>query len=245
MSEQDHLIVTNINKIVLLIPYGSGMIDFFHHDCVMRVMGENQLILIPVQGASAIDTVRCVLANKALQITDAEILMWIDSDILFQPNQLMSMCVRLRESDYDVIGGLYAKRTPSGGIAGQPLVSPQSIVMFSTDDLIDAHHLGFGFTAVKRQLLLDMPLPECYFPNVGAGKFKGKPFFLPQIRDEVYQPEDVAFCQRVRDMGRKIGIHTKPRLQHRGMYDYGLEDASFKLTRYDELTVHFEPEKST
>ena len=186
---------------------------------------------------AAVDRTRCEIATAALRDGFDE-LMWIDSDISFDPDSVQ----RLRDHDLPIVGGIYAKK----GIQDLAVhVEPGTtqLQMGEGGALVDVRYLGAGFVCTQRIVYDDIQrtfsLPACK-TQFGV---PAVPYFLPMViadgQGYWYLGEDYAFCERARQAGHKVIVDTTIRLGHVGRYTYGWEDAGQAVPRVPGATFTF------
>ncbi|HEV3383834.1 MAG TPA: class I SAM-dependent methyltransferase [Gemmata sp.] len=219
---------------VILIPIG-GAVDA---DCDdgLRELERRGYPVWRVRGYSAIDAARNQMATDALSQGFAE-LMWIDSDIAFDPNDVD----RLRAHNLPIACGLYPKKGPRQ-FACEFLPGASQVKFGRPGGLEEIRYCGFGFTHIRREVFQtvqkQLKLPTC------NKRFDSPlvPFFAPMEVDEPGGPwsisEDYAFCERARKCGFKVWADTRIRLWHVGPYRFGWEDAGSSKERYADYTFH-------
>ena len=183
-----------------------------------------------LHGFSQVDVARNRLASEALA-DGFEELMWIDSDIAFEPPSVH----RLRSHGLPVVCGLYPKKVEKEW-SSQFLPGQAAITMGEGGGLVEILYAAAGFLLVRREVFLEIrrqqQLPACHWRS-GPPTI---PFFLPMVVASggvhSYLGEDFAFCERVRRCGFRIFADTSIRLQHIGIYGYGWEDVGGGLPRY-------------
>lgn len=136
------------------------------------------------------------LAGLAIDM-EADYILWLDSDMVFQPNLLERMLNVLDEhKEIDILTGLYFRR---GGNFSPVIYSKleadeKGLVTFEDydgipDGLTEVAGCGFGCVLMRTDCLLDIAAKEgggvWFTPILGAG-------------------EDCAFCIRARQHGFKI-----------------------------------------
>lgn len=222
----------------LLTPfYGKG--DFDHLEC--RAALQKEAAHMCCRNVAYIGMARSKLATEAMRQCpeNYDVFLWLDHDILFNPDDARALVQRLRDSTYDVLGVCYPFRSPGAGIIGMPDDDIDEVEYYADGpDIVPAKFLGMGFTAVRRSVF-DRLAP--LWPTVYAPVFESRihPFFAELVTAERWEQEDLSFCQRVKDAGMKIGIYTKPRIVHRGEYDYTLEDGVFERRLWGGLRVTY------
>jgi hypothetical protein len=163
--------------------------------------------------------------------TNADYLMFIDSDMQFPPYGVG----RLVRRDVDVIGGVYFRKEAEA----RPLVFDYNADgMFETIQDVPADHvfecdgIGTGFMLIKRKVI------ESFTAEVT--KTIGNPFgigFGPTGREE---GEDLSFCRRVQKLGFKVWADPTIPLGHLGKIAYTRQNyegfKGFQEWRRERLT---------
>jgi hypothetical protein len=226
-----------MSKLAVLTPYRS-LLDPAHEAC-RRKLYEHRVPHVYVEAPHCVDMARSYLVENAIDKTEAEVFLWIDSDIIFDVNEAVAMCDHLIASDYDILGAAYSTRMPGGKIVGN-FKEEVKTVEFFRDGLYPADMVGTGFTAMRRSAF--QKVSDFYdMKKVPCRMFLGatiRPFFAHIIDETGYWPEDFSFCKRAVAAGCKIGIDAMPRIYHSGNYWYGLEDIANPVERFRELTVN-------
>jgi len=132
-------------------------------------------------------------------------IMWIDSDIIFKPEDFMKLVNR----DVDIVSGLY-KRTPEfyTAVRYNPSVTLKDIVEISEPDiegqtdLIEVSLCGLGFMLVKK----------------GVFESLERPWFLHPVADFLGATtsisEDAYFCMKAQEAGFKLWVDPTVRVGH-------------------------------
>lgn len=143
---------------------------------------------------------------------DAEVLLFVDSDMEFTPDQVHEAVSQV-SIGRPVIGGLYVNAFAEHGVKPVALnwdieTSPPQMVPIENpsdgDGLVQVGCVGTGFMAIHRSLLDQMTAlfdPPCpWFAEVAfAGSQMG---------------EDVTFCQRAVSLGHPVYVDTDNRIAH-------------------------------
>lgn len=205
--------------------------------------------IIRFRGCPWIDQARSHLVELALSTSDADVVVFIDSDISFAVpdyDKLVSYC----ETQRGVIGACYSSRRPLGRIIGfvdqERCENP--LTFFEGGKIYPAIGMGFGLTAIHRsvfeRLQKTLPRVELMFAHANAELF-GHPYFLNLVKDGKYFGEDQSFCERCKDAGIPLELDSTIRIHHHGAYAYGLEDTGYKVPTTSTLNVtitqNFEP----
>ena len=173
-------------------------------------------------GFSEISLGRSRMATAALADGFDE-LMWIDSDIIFDPRDVD----KLRAHDLPIVGGIYAAKGPKTFIC-TPLDSTTELVFGRGGGLLEIKYAGAGFLLTRRSLYEQIQehhqLPRCEATDFSEGDADDPgivPYFLPMILDNRrYLTEDYSFCERARACGHKVMADTTVRLGHVGSFVY-------------------------
>ncbi len=164
---------------------------------------------------SLISASRNDMAMSFLNVTNADFLMWLDSDISFPPYGIY----RLMKHDLDVVGGVYFRKEREA----RPLIMKlDEKNMFHTrwdiprTGLFEVDAMGAGFLLVKRRVL------EQFTPEVVLNI--GTPFGIGLDANGKEEGEDLSFCRRVRKLGFKVWADPSIPLSHIGKWSYGRSD---------------------
>jgi len=155
---------------------------------------------------------RNVIANNILQTSKGDdLVLWIDSDMVFNFNQVEQLIKNFDSNDYDLLSGLYFTRndkekrkahlyfaTEEKGRfnAGVPIDLPKTGIV-----KVDA--VGFGFVVMKAKVLQRL-----------KNKY-GRVFDCELYKKELVG-EDIIFCQRATEQGFKIGADVGITIGHFG-----------------------------
>lgn len=183
--------------------------------------------------------------------SDAKHLMFIDSDIGFDPQDIIAMmALQIQSDEYDIIGGPYPKkciswekikRAVDKGVADEnPNVLDKFVGDFvfnpkggqtqiALSEPVEVLEIGTGFMMIKKEALLKFSeayTQYLYKPDhVRTEHFDGSRkimmYFQAEITAERYLSEDYWFCQKAQDIGLKTWLCPWMKLQHLGSYIYG------------------------
>lgn len=193
----------------------------------MRAIGAAQQAghpLVSLQGHPYIDQARCLLAERALAL-GAKVVFFIDHDIVFQTPDVLAMALEACRLD-SVVAGLYLTRKVGGtAVACLAPPIPSELQCWESGQLYPCLQLAGGFTAIPASVLERMPVPSAL---LGDGQTLVRLWFLNDPVTEagvtLWTGEDSRFSQRARAAGVPLYLDTRPRLVHRGMHSFGLED---------------------
>ena len=181
---------------------------------------------------SLITKARNDIISQFLNNTEFEYFIFIDSDISFEPEDIL----KLMNYDKELIGATYSKkalnwteiqRAIHHGLAdsvGELITKTSEYTVYDekkeqkkSDKLLEVRRLGTGFMLIKRGLLLKM---KKHFKNLiykmDDNKSKGIAIFESEVKNGEHLSEDYAFCERVIEIGGKVLIDPNIRLGHHG-----------------------------
>lgn len=229
------MIPTKSDRALILTPYYGG-IDPDHLKGVAELMKLGWLEAT-VHNCGLVDHARAALAGMALRDDHGfDVVLWIDSDVVFGAHQAVSIIRRARELDAMVGAPVIIKKV------GGPLMCiglDEGAVLDFSDDGLPVPCLGvpFGFTAMPMHVLREVC--EAEGPSVGPGGMQVWPAFscIRAHGTDVYMSEDYSFCQRLRDIGGRCYIDPSVRVGHKGSYVWTIEDLFFELPEIDRFKV--------
>lgn len=168
---------------------------------MLKKVGQCKLAM---QCGSLIYTSRDTLAMLAIS-NEVDYILWLDSDMAFEPDILERMLKTLEENDLDVLAGLYYRRVPPySPVLYEQLDIEGEDVYYSEyaeipDGLFEVAACGFGCVLMRAEVFLDVQskFGQMFTPIGHCG-------------------EDVSFCWRVRQCGIKIWCDSTVQLGHVG-----------------------------
>jgi hypothetical protein len=219
--------------------YAISMIKLFQH---FKETEELKLDTLFALNESLITKTRSMIAH-AFMNSDNTHLLFIDSDISFEPEEL----IRMVNCDKDITCGIYPKKnidwhkvyraalrgTPPGRLsefASTKLVIPTPGAEEDEDGLIEVERAATGFMLIKREVFEKLADSVNSFrledsvDNVStAPDEQFKEYFLsgPDPDTGVYLHEDFNFCRMWRKIGGKIHAAPWVYLQHTGTHFFG------------------------
>jgi hypothetical protein len=191
-------------------------------------------------GCSAIDVARNEMLSTALH-EEAEAILFIDSDIGFDPQDALCLLARPEA----VVSGVYAKK----GVRGLASTFADGIeeILFGPEapGLYPLKYAATGFlrlrAGVLRRMIAELELPLCN-THWARGVW---PFFQPVIVPQGpgkmhYLGEDWAFSHRLSQIGVTPLTDTSFRLWHWGRYGFSWEDAGNTVHRYHSYSYRLQ-----
>ena len=193
---------------------------------------------------SLITRSRNTIVASFLDMPQATHLMFIDADIVFQPEYVQ----RMLKFDQDLVAGMYPIKNIDWPRLRQQATPENSDAQFAEAGLnyvglpcvgadreeregfVTGTYAGTGFKLIKRSVFerLIAAHPETKYD---AAQTWPRPKHRSQNQyalfdcmiepgTNIYLSEDFAFCRRWRQLGGKIWLDTKSRLGHIGSYKY-------------------------
>lgn len=161
---------------------------------------------IAFQMGSLIYMARNELAMKAIHM-GADYILWLDSDMVFEPDLMTRLFESLKANDADFVSGLYFKRFP-----------PYEPVVYSKFDIVDDEIIAEKMT--------DVPDAVTEVGGVGFGCVLMSTALALAVYNEyntMFAPignvgEDIAFCYRAQTLGYKVLLDPSIRCGHVGHY---------------------------
>jgi hypothetical protein len=188
-----------------------------------------ELHCILLTGHSVIQMARNRVLREFLK-TDSEMLVWIDSDISWNPMDLLKLCLH----DEEVVGATYRKKVAT---------TTEFTVQLKRGNLdpdkrglLEVDRIGTGFLRVTRKALEDLT-KDCNHLDLhnkanethtigGSGKYQDSQtdyihnVFEVGIYKGEFLSEDFIFCEKLKEKGYKIMMDTKIDLGHEGPYTF-------------------------
>lgn len=221
----------------------------FTRSLVLLMKKYPQVAVMPQVGDALVERARSIVATHFLTETDADVLLTIDSDISFNPDQAMHICEQANDLGAIVVGAYntrsFDKKKPTSELW------PGQQVTFANDPTpVSIKYGASGFMAISRKVLEVLAQG---MPLLHAGQaWQFYPFYHTEIADDpqagpILLSEDFAFCEKARRVGFETYLNPAVRLGHLGDHVYTLEDmawsppyqnAAVRLTKAEEGTVY-------
>lgn len=176
-----------------------------------------QSALLILQGNCHVDDARNSIVRDFLE-SDCTDLMFLDSDVTWEPKDLVKLCLR----EQDVVGGVYPYRREGGENMPVRLMDGGEV----RDGLREVEGLPTGFMKIRRHVLEKMAdASPWYFDKIypTALVFNRS---MPG-EDHTRWGGDLEFCRKWREMGGRIYAEDEIRLGHVA-----------KVILYDSLGAH-------
>ena len=148
---------------------------------------------VAFQMGSLVYTSRNELAKLAMK-EDFDYVLWLDSDMVINPDVMVRMITTMQEKDIDMLTGLYFRRTAPYSPVLFERLEPTSrgwrwtdFESIPQDGLFEVAGCGFGCVCMSTEVIMSVQAKHGYLfhPLNNSG-------------------EDTSFCWRARDCGYKI-----------------------------------------
>lgn len=223
-----------------------GQIDHEHLESVdalcelARKPGADfQLSIVRMFGCSLLDHARSRIATNFLE-SDADVLLWIDDDMVFDAEECLQICREAFERK-TIVGAVCSTRGVLGKITAKFGPEVKQLGFFARGGVHEAISIGCGLTAVHRAVfehLVDSPdLPKCSTAGEGAVDYI-YPFYMTLVEDGLWWGEDTSFCIRARRAGFQVLVDTRARVGHKGHYVYQIEDTASSVELHQSLITN-------
>lgn len=208
----------------------SFMMSFMRLIMTLKDLGV-AAVVFPITFESLISRARNAAVAHFMSDQDATHLLFIDSDIEFEPADV----IKLIRADKDVVGGAYAKKflDIEKVRSGRPLETCTSVSCHILDSTVEAlkecSYITTGFLLIRRGVFDAMMkrYPEKQYYNdidgyTGAHQGMFYDFFTITINETTkrYESEDYGFSRLWRETGGKIHVIPDITLKHHGWYGF-------------------------
>ena len=176
--------------------------------------------LLTQANSSLITQGRSKCANFFLNNTDHEYLFFLDSDIGFNPEDVLKLLLH----QVDIVSGPYPMKTIPIRYCYDILQPEQR-----KGDLVKIEGNGMGFVMIHRNVFMKMAqnfpdlkyipsLKDSNYPPTEAELNNSYHYFMEHKVDNAFMSEDKSFFYRARMVGYDIWLDTSIKLQHIGSH---------------------------
>ena len=182
----------------------------------------------PIFFESLVSRARNAAVAHFLEDPENTHLLFIDSDIIFEPEDVF----KLLQANKEVVAGIYPKKyivwdrlkkNPESERVDFPM---GGTLTMTKDNLIELEYLPTGFLLISRTAIekIITAHPELKYRNDIDGYMSaGDNFydlFKVGIRNGIYESEDWGFCSLWKGVGGKVLIHPDINVKHLGWHEY-------------------------
>lgn len=178
--------------------------------------------LLTLTNSSLITQARSKIANFFINNTEHEYLFFLDSDIGFNPDDVL----KLMSHQVPIVSGAYPMKIIPERYCVD-VVQPEE----RHGDLLKINGNGMGFVLIHRQVFLDIARHHPNLKYVPSDYHSDTPhspeemnnsfhFFAEQQSENGFMSEDKSFFYRAQKVGYNIFLDTSIRLNHTGYHIY-------------------------
>lgn len=183
-----------------------------------------QCLIDPHVGSSLICRARTNMTHQFLfDHPEYDFFLQLDDDVAIPQRAIVDMV----NSGVDVVGGVYSLKSKKGLCAIRMLGDKKVSTKDFDGGLLEIKYLAGGCFMQHRDVVerawnyykKDRSYTENSIYHSNRDRVA---LYTPFIYKDEYLSEDYAYCQRLRDMGEKIWLHTAVKCDHWGLANYGV-----------------------
>lgn len=181
--------------------------------------------------------------NELVQRMQGEWILFIDSDMSFDPTAVGRLVASREEGDYDILGGLCFQRVapyqPTLYMREQPTSGGYLFLEKWDSDIVEVDGTGLAFIIIHRRVFERMirvmdERPTFVWPSLEERiKIRPPDFF----RWTGGVGEDLRFCQDAKATGSRIMVDTRVQVDHIGEAVYNHRSFLREIAERDEATT--------
>lgn len=213
--------IAGFPKLFIVVLAGEGKLSLATHFSLMRavpmlIAGGIAFETFDMGGNCHVDDARNG-SLRAFMASDCTDLVFIDADVGFQPEDLVKLA---RYTSYDVVAGVYPKKTPDGSPPEYPYVPIYGETMDPVTGLLRVARAPTGFMKIRRFVVEQ--LMEANKARSWVGQHEGpesKPYVEVFRRDFVGRERlsgDYFFCHQWTERGGHIWVAPDMKFIHEG-----------------------------
>jgi hypothetical protein len=171
-------------------------------------------------GCSVVSRARNLLAQDLLDSTCTD-LIFIDSDINFEPEDVLRLMAWTSEPGKDIVAGVPRVRSEDKVYITTLDYNADKELTMDSMGLVKAKRVATAFMMVRREVFekLSASHPEWQYHDARA-KRTVPALFDFMLTEEGYIGEDFLFCDRAREAGFEVWIDPTIKLGHMGVQEY-------------------------
>jgi hypothetical protein len=171
-------------------------------------------------GCSVVSRARNLLAKDMLE-SDCTDLMFIDSDINFQPEDIFRLLAWTSDPKKGIVAGVPRTRKSEKVYIATLDFDGNNELTMNGMGLVRAKRVATAFMMVRREVFEKMveAHPEWNYYDDRSDRMLNAMFDF-QVTDEGYIGEDFLFCDRTRELGFEVWVDPTISLGHMGVQEY-------------------------
>lgn len=174
--------------------------------------------------------------NECIQRMKGDWLLFIDDDMIWDPDAVKQLIQTRDEHDFDILGGLCFRRSPPHEptiyLREGPTWGSYNYLERWDDDIVEVDATGMAFAVVHKRVF--ERIADTEMPPYEARQDMVPPSFF---RWEGALGEDLRFCQDAKASGSRIWVDTRLEIGHIGEHVIGRRQflTSLAFRGYEEL----------
>jgi hypothetical protein len=172
-----------------------------------------------------LNLVRSALAEAALR-EGAEMILWVDSDMVFSVEAATGIIAKAREANA-LVGALYAEKAMGGSVQAEFDLTPGTEVHCweANSPLVPCKAIGLGLAAHPTSLLT-LTAERLGLRAQRITDASVRPWFTPSLDSDVTTTDDYVFCRNLKRAGFDVWADPRWRVEHVGEYGFTLADCA-------------------
>jgi len=171
-------------------------------------------------GCSVVSRARNLLVKDMLE-SDCTDLLFVDSDINFEPEDVYRLMAWASDPKKGIVGGVPRTRSDNKVYIATLDYDENNELTMNRMGLVRARRLATAFMLVRREVfttLVDAHPEWSYYDSRTARTLSAVFYF--KLTDEGYMGEDYLFCDRAREHGFEVWVDPTIKLGHMGVQEY-------------------------
>jgi hypothetical protein len=171
-------------------------------------------------GCSVVSRARNLLVQDLLE-SDCDYLLFIDSDINFEPEHILRLMAWGSDPKKGIVAGVPRTRSENKVYIADLDYDENHELTMNGMGLVRGKRVATAFMLVRREVFVDMAAahPEWVYKDHRSDRMIPCLFDF-QLTDEGYMGEDFLFCDRARELGFEVWIDPTITLGHMGVQEY-------------------------
>lgn len=170
-------------------------------------------------GCSVVSRARNLIAQDLIE-SDCDSLLFIDSDINFEPDDVLRL-MAWSKPGYDIVAGVPRTRSEDKVYIATLDHDADGNVTMNGHGLVRAKRVATAFMLIRREVITSMQDAHPDWKYYDKRTDRTVPaLFDFKLTEEGYIGEDFLFCDRARELGFSVWIDPAIKLGHMGVQEY-------------------------
>jgi hypothetical protein len=171
-------------------------------------------------GCSVVSRARNLLVQDFIE-SDADYLMFIDSDINFEPDDILRLMAWAQDTKKGIVAGVPRVRDVNKTYIADLDHDENGDLTMNGMGLVRATRVATAFMLIRRDVVTSMIAahPEWKYFDKRCDKTVPALFDF-KLTEEGYMGEDFLFCDRARELGFEVWVDPTIALGHMGVQEY-------------------------